>query len=122
MNGPLPDSVSASPAAFTAVTSVEKEGLPAAISTIVPGVACAVVLDCATGGVDGGAVGVDCVVAGLGSVTCLAASLEQAVVMPTVTERIEISPIVRTDLDKEVNFMAANISKRMGECVWRRTI
>ena len=36
VNGPFPERVSASPAAFTAVTSVEKEGLPTATSTIVP--------------------------------------------------------------------------------------
>jgi hypothetical protein len=38
VNGPSPESVSTSPAAFTAATSVEKSGLPAATSTIVFGV------------------------------------------------------------------------------------
>ena len=51
---------------------------------------------------------------------CLAVSLEQAAVMPTVTESIEMSPIVRTDLDKEVSFMAVNISKKIDKLsVWR---
>ena len=34
VNGPFPESVSASPAAFTAATSVEKSLFPAATSTI----------------------------------------------------------------------------------------
>ena len=60
-----------------------------------------------------------CIVAWVGA-AWLAVSLEQAVVMPTVTERIEISPIVRADLDKEVSFMVTNISKRIDELsVWR---
>src|SRR3954451_922159 len=50
--GPGPDRVSASPAAFTADTRVEKSGLPAAISTmvfaagaVVSEVACSMVVD-----------------------------------------------------------------------------
>jgi hypothetical protein len=39
VNGPSPDSVSASPAAWTALTSVEKSGLAEATSTIVSSLA-----------------------------------------------------------------------------------
>jgi len=43
------------------------------------------------------------------------ASFEQAVVMPTVTERITIMPIVRTGLGKEVSFIAVKISKKFAK-------
>src|SRR5689334_17312746 len=55
VNGPAPDNVSASPAAFTAETSVENSGFEAATSTIV----------FAAGAVVGGAVGPGAVESGL---------------------------------------------------------
>ena len=97
VNGPLPERVSASPAACTAFTRVEKEELPAAISTIVLV----------------GAGRFAMVVTAVFS-PVLARSLASAAV-PTIAESKTTMPRVRTVVDRKVSFMAVKISKRVSK-------
>ncbi len=107
VNGPGPESVSASPACWTAATRIEKSGFAAATSTIVPGASMAVVAAVVSSIV---------VAAGAAVVAAAAAAVSLEVVAssspPQAARTRQAAPSARSasdrprELEVEIRFMA----------------